>query len=479
MPIRSVICSNVTTSSVERQVSPGLSAVNPVSSRRYLVFGVTSIALFMASIDQTIVATALNTLQHDLHTSVNWSSWTITVYALGQILVMPLAGALSDTYGRKELFIIAVTVFIASSLCCGLSTNIYELVAFRAVQALGGGAFMPSATGIVADEFGANRDRAIGMFTSIFPIGAIVGPVLGGVFVTYWSWRAIFLVNLPIGAVLVVLAAVFIPGSAKAAQHRLDVVGVAEIGVGLLGVMGAISYLGSRHGSVFSPWFATFLLVGVGSLVAFVRHSTRAEHPFVPSRLLRGRGFATMNIINFFIGAAVLGFASLVPLYAQNRYQLPALSAGTLLTARALGMIGVSAMAVFAMRRTGCRLPMIIGVLVTALGTALLAFLPNGIQPYTWLAVAAATTGLGTGIAMPAANNATLQLAPENAASISGLRGMFRQAGGITGLAIAGSVVARSADPGHAQAMMFLAIAVVLVLLIPLILLVPEHRGAW
>ena len=90
-------------------------------------------------------------------------------------------------------------LFTVASLCCGLATNIYELVTLRALQALGGGAFMPSATGIVSDQFGADRDRAIGMFTSIFPVGAIVGPILGGVFVTYWSWRGIFLVNVPIG----------------------------------------------------------------------------------------------------------------------------------------------------------------------------------------------------------------------------------------------------------------------------------------
>ncbi len=122
--------------------------------RRYLIFAVASMALFMASLDQTIVATALGTLQNDLHAQLNWSTWTITIYALGQILIMPLAGVLSDQYGRRRLFLMAIAVFTISSLCCGLSTNIYELVALRAVQAIGGGAFMPSVTGIVADQFG-------------------------------------------------------------------------------------------------------------------------------------------------------------------------------------------------------------------------------------------------------------------------------------------------------------------------------------
>ena len=102
---------------------------------------------------------------------------------------MPVAGKLSDQFGRKTIFMCAVAVFTTASLCCGLSNSIYLLIALRGVQALGGGCFMPSASGIVSDQFGPDRDRALAMFTSILPIGGIVGPVLGGLFVTYWSWR--------------------------------------------------------------------------------------------------------------------------------------------------------------------------------------------------------------------------------------------------------------------------------------------------
>jgi MFS family permease len=142
-------------------------------------------------------------------------------------------------------------------------------------------------------------------------------------------------------------------------------------------------------------------------------------------------------------------------------------------------MIAVAALATFALRRTGYRSPMIVGFLVAAVGTAALAYLPPDVGPYTWLAAAAGVTGLGTGVFLPATNNATLQLAPENAASISGLRGMFRQAGGITTLAVASSVLARSSNPSHTLAASFVVLAVVLVLLIPLTFVVPEHRGTW
>jgi EmrB/QacA subfamily drug resistance transporter len=447
--------------------------------RRYLIFAVVSIALLMASVDQTIVATALGTLQHDLHAQVNWSSWTITIYALGQIMVMPLAGRISDQYGRRRVFIGAIVLFTVASLACGLANDIYVLVALRAVQAVGGGAFMPSATGIVSDQFGRDRDRALGLYTSIFPIGGIIGPVLGGLFVTYWSWRGIFLVNVPLGILVFVLALMFVPNTATTARTRIDLLGVAFLGVGLLGVMFAISYLGAASSSVASAAFVVPLLLGLGSLVLFVRHSARASDPFIPLRLLRGHGFAVMNLINFFFGVTVLGFATLVPLYAEERYGIHTLAAGTLLTARAVGMIAVAGVAAFALRRTGYRRPMVVGFVLAAAGLVLLAIPPAFTSDYVWLAVAAGVTGVGMGVCVPATNNAIMHLAPGDLGAVAGLRGMFRQSGGISGIAVVTAVIARSADPAHAQAIAFIVLAAVLVCLLPLILVVPEHHGSW
>lgn len=463
----------------ELQGDDRVSSAGEPHPRRWLVFAVVSIALFMASVDQTIVATALSTLQHDLRATVNWSSWTITIYALGQIIAMPTAGAISDMYGRKKVFIGAVVLFTIASLCCGLAKDIYVLVALRALQALGGGAFMPSATGIVADQFGRDRDRAVGLFTSVFPIGGIVGPVLGGIFVTYWSWRGIFLVNVPVGIVLLGLAVAIVPDSSKTSSRRLDLAGIGLLAAGLLGLMLAISYLGSATASPLSAEFIVPLAAGLAAIVAFCWHSARAAEPFVPLKLLAGRGFAVMNAINFAIGAAILGFGALVPLYAQERYHLPTLAAGTLLTARAIGMITIAALAAFALRRTGYRLPMIGGIVIGASGLVLMTISPPVFSPYVWLAIAAGVTGVGLGMALPASNNATLQRAPENTAAVAGLRGMFRQSGGITSISLITAVVARSEDPGLALAHSFLILAIVLACLVPAVFLVPDHRGQW
>ena len=447
--------------------------------RRYLVFGIVAIGLFMASVDQTIVATALGTFQHDLGAQVNWSSWTITIYALGQIVTMPLAGRLGDEYGRRRIFLAAVVLFTVASLCCGLAQDIYVLVALRAVQAIGGGAIMPTASGIVAEQFGPDRDRAIGAFTSIFPIGGIVGPVLGGLFITYWSWRGIFLVNVPIGIVLIILAAVFIPHSPRRPRTRFDFAGVGLMAAGLLGVMFAVSYLGGGRGVLAQRVVPAALVCGLGCLAGFVWRAAHAADPFIPMRLLRGHGFAVMNVINFFFGVAALGFGALVPLYAEQRYGIHSFAAGTLLTARAVGMIAVAGVATFALRRTGYRLPMRIGFVVAAIGLLFMAAPPRGLSDYAWLAVSAAVFGIGMGVSIPASNNAIMHLSPADLGAVSGLRGMFRQAGGITGLAVVTAVIARSSDPGLTQAWALVALAVVLICLLPLISLVPDHHGSW
>jgi EmrB/QacA subfamily drug resistance transporter len=446
--------------------------------RRKLIFAIVSIALFMASIDQTIVATALPAIEKELHAGINWSSWTISVYALGQVLAMPLAGKISDMYGRKKVFMISAAVFTISSLCCGFAPNITFLLIARFIQALGGGAFLPSATGIVSDHFGEHRDRAVGLFTSIFPIGGIVGPVVGGLFVSYWTWRGIFLINVPIGIALIILTVRFIPSSATRPSGHIDIRGVLLLAGLLVTAMFGITYLGSGSVQFYDPVFLVSEAAAVLFGWLFVRHSRHDKAPFIPFELLHGRGFGLMNVINYLNGAAALGFAALVPLYAENRYGIAPLGAGTLLTARAVGMIAVAGLAAMTLRRTGYRWPMIVGFLVLAAGMVLMA-IPAHFSPYAWLALGAAVSGLGMGIAVPATNNASLQLAPDQIAAISGLRGMFRQAGAITAVSVTTAVLARSAHPGIMQAYVFLVFAVILVLLVPLVRLVPEHRGGW
>lgn len=445
--------------------------------RRHVVFAVVALALFMASIDQTIVATALNAIQTDLHAELTWSGWTITVYSLGQIIALPMAGKLGDQFGRKRVFLVGIGVFTAASLACGFANNIYLLVALRAVQAFGGGSFMPSASGIVAEHFGRHRDRAVGMFTSIFPIGGIVGPILGGVIVTYFDWRTIFLVNVPIGIVLLVLSAKLITESPRKRSSRIDFGGLALLAILMLATMYGLTNLNL---GVTSPWFLVPELCAVLAAVFFVRHTVRHRAPFIPPAFLAGKGFGAVNLLNLLFGGAAIGFAALVPLYAEERYHLDPLAAGTLLTARAVGMICIAALAVLTLRRLGHRLPMLMGFSVLVVGLVLMALPPpSGMSGYLWLSISAGITGIGMGMAVPASNNAGLQLAPEQIASLAGLRGMFRQSGAIIAVSVTTAVMANSTNPAMAQAHSFVVLAVLMVAALPLLWMIPDHRGSW
>ncbi len=351
--------------------------------RRKLIFFIVAIGLFMASVDATIVATAIKPIGTSLHSKINWTAWTVTIYQLGQIIAMPVAGKISDQFGRKKVYLISAAVFTVASLACGLSSSIGMLIAFRFIQALGGGAFMPSATGIVSDHFGRDRDKALGLFTSIFPIGGIVGPVFGGVITQDWSWRGIFFVNLPVGIVLIALGLRFIPKSVPKPSGGIDVRGVCLLASMILSGMFAISVLGDL--SAASPAFFLPLIVSVILGYGFVRHTRRAAAPFIPLRLLAGRGFATMNVLNVLYGSAALGFGALVPLYAENRYGIHTANAGTLLSARAIGMICIAAAAAMMLRRTGYRLPMIVGFASIAVGLVMLfVHCPHGFPPCGW-----------------------------------------------------------------------------------------------
>lgn len=441
---------------------------------RYVIFGACSIALLMASIDQTIVATALPTLTRELGSPISWTTWTITTYLLGQTVAMPIAGRLSDSWGRKRMFLVFVVTFTLSSLACGLVNNIYLLVLFRFIQALGGGGFMPSAMGIVADRFGRERERAIGLFTSVFPLGALIGPALGGVILSYTTWRLIFFINVPVGIALFPLLAWLLPPEDAPRRPNLDLVGSGLLTATLLGIMLGINQLGEQGLHSLLPW--GLLVLGGVLAAAFVLSQERSPNPVISPALLRRREFGIVNGLNLLYGACALGVFSLVPLFAEEAYGLGPLQAGTLLTARAIGMVVMAVAASMALRRFGYRLPMVAGFLLVGVGLFLVATSPTGLGPYAWLGLASIACGMGIGISGPASNNAAIELLPDQVAAISGLRGMFRQVGGIMGISVAALLVTELGSPARTLRFTFLGLAALIVAAIPLIAGVPERR---
>lgn len=452
-----------------------------LKAHRGLLFGIVCTAMMMSSIDLTIVSTALPTLRQSLGTSIGWSGWTITIYELGMVLAMPVAGRISDQFGRKRVLLYSLVIFVVSSLLCAASTDIFMLVVFRFVQAIGGGGFMPSASGIIIDHFGENRDRAIGMLSSTVPIGSMVGPILGGIIIAFWSWRYVFLINVPIGIVIFVLALKFVPHSRPMDAPAPDFVGVFLLAATVLPMMFGITALSYRGVSPFSPRLYIPELVAVIFAFMMIRHSRRVDSSLIPIRLLRHPAFAKMNVINFLYGGCVLGFAALVPLYAEERYHLLPLEAGTLLTSRAIGTLLIAAVTSLVIRRIGYRLPMLIGFGLAAIGLFLLGVTPVVLGVYAWLVCSSTIAGLGNGVAAPSTNNALYSIAdPSEIASIAGLRGMFRQIGAIVVISLTMAFATRSAQPGIVigDAFMIFA-ALIFVFVIPLVFLVPDYKGTW
>ena len=450
---------------------------------RGLVFTIVALALLMMSIDATIVATALHSLQRELQTSIDWAGWTITAYSLGFVVILPVAGKLSEQYGCRRVFLGSVAVFTAASLCCGLADNIYVLIALRGLQAVGGAGFTPSATEIIVDYFGNARDRAVSLFGSIFSIGTMIGPIFGGLFVSYWTWRGIFLVNVPIGIAVIVLALRYVPRDRSRTggnNQRMDVTGMALLGGGLLSGMLAVSHLAERNAHAWSAAFVIPLAAAIVALWMFFRHINHSAYPFIAPRLISGSGFGTVNLINGLYGGVTSGVVALIPLYASNRYGIDALGSGTLLVAQGAAAIIFSIAGAFALRRTGYRQPMYVGGVVIAAGMLLLALGPlAGIPAYAWLAGSAFFVGAGRGANNPASRNAGLQLAPQHASTLAALRTMCMSIGTIVTISIDTAILASSHDPGHTQAWLFVVAAALLVAALPLISRVPEHRGSW
>ena len=452
--------------------------------RRYLIFISAGLGLLMYSIDSTAVAVAFPNFMRDFDTNVLWAAWTISIYLVAVTSVMPLMGNLSDGYGRKKIFLISLILFTSSSLACGLAPNIYSLVVFRFLQGVGGASFLPTAAGIVSDQFPENRERAIGLFTSIFPIGGIVGPNLGGWMVSQYSWRYIFYINLPIGIGLFFLILILLEDSKILSRPPIDFVGASFFFGAVLFLMLGLNLIAENFSisSLLLP--ALFWIASFSFLLLFFRQEKKEPNPILDMALLRSKPFLAANLYNMMIGAGVFGIFPFLPLYATSIHKLSTLVSGMILTPRSLGVMSASAITSFLLKRWGYRWPMILGLTVISLSTILLG--GQGLQLLRkmgahWgvaeiLAILIMFTGIGIGIALPASNNACIELMPEKVATITGLRGMFRYVGGAFGISLITIILHSSSSPANGFKTTFISFGVGLLFTIPLVFLMPTGK---
>ena len=451
---------------------------------RYFVFATVSLSLLMTGVAGTSIAVALEAIRSSFDASVILVGWVIAIFQLGLTASMPVVGKISDVLGRRLTFMACVGLYTAGSAMAALSPNIGLLIAARFLQALGGGGFLPSAVGIVAEEFPHSRQRAVGFFSSIFPIGQIVGPVIGGWLIHSFGWSSIFWVNVPVGLLVLVLGWVLLPAGTPRRGH-IDFKGAGLLSSSLASLMGGLSFIAYAETSEMQVLVGALLGTSVVLLLLFLRHETTTEDPIMELDILRKRPFVAANIYNIMFGAGIIGIISLIPLFAVNAYGMSYFESGLIMVPRGAAMMVTSFLVSVLMMRLGYRWPILVGTSLAALSLVALSLRPDqlallgkGLDSTAMLSLILLVMGVGVGMAAPASNNACIELMPERVATITGVRGMFRQAGSAVSVTIATLTLHQSATITAGFQLVFVALAVALFASIPAILIMPKSPRA-
>jgi EmrB/QacA subfamily drug resistance transporter len=407
-----------------------------------LIFGSLMLVLLLASLDQTIVSTALPTIVGDLG-GLSKLSWVVTAYLLASTVVGPLYGKLGDLYGRKIVLQTAIVIFLAGSVLCGLSQNMSELILFRAIQGLGGGGLIVVTIAVVGDIIPPrDRGRYQGFFGAVFGVSTVIGPLLGGFFVDNLSWRWIFYVNVPLGLIaLTVISIVFQPRTDHA-KHAIDYLGATLLAGGIAAIV-LYTSLGGTTYAWGSAQMIALVVAGVVALVAFVLVEARAKEPILPLELFRNRVFSVTSAIGFIVGFALFGAVTYLPLYLQDVKGHSPTESGLLITPMMAGVLVTSIASGQLISRFGRYKPFpVAGTAIMAVGLFLLSRLHVDTSTVT-AGVYMLVLGLGLGMVLQ-----VLVLAAQNAVDYKYLgvassgSTLFRQIGGSIGVSVFGAIFA-------------------------------------
>jgi EmrB/QacA subfamily drug resistance transporter len=446
----------------------------------YLVFVVTCVSLLLSAISVTSVSVAFPAMIAGFDTSLIAAGWTLSIYQLAVTAAMPLAGKASDAFGRKRVFIFCLSLFTVGSLLSALSPSIGILIAARLIQGIGGGGFMPSVMGLVADAFPNSRQKSIGLTSSIMPIGQIIGPNLGAWLTATFGWRSVFWFNVPLG-VIVLIACVILLKSSSHGKSSFDLLGAGLFAGSLSAFMAGISMMGNEATAL--NWLMAGALVA-GSIILmvwFIRQQARVTDPVIDLHLLKEKRFFAANVYNFFFGVAIVGVFTLIPLFAVTVYGMSTLESGLILTTRSVAVTLAAVITSLYLVRWGYRWPIIIGTMASAASLVFLALEPTtlnilgtGFSITVVISLILLLSGIGGGIIAPAANNACIELMPHRVATITGIRGMFRQAGAAISITISTLILHLVGNLAVGFFVIFLGLAIILLSTVPLILMMPD-----
>ncbi|MGE5408136.1 MAG: MFS transporter [Syntrophothermus sp.] len=411
-------------------------------SRRIGILLICCTSLFLVGLDITVVNVALPTIGRDLDAGISGLQWTVDAYTVVMASLLMLSGSMADRFGRRRIFVAGLSLFSAASLLCSFAPTVELLVAFRVLQAIGASMLNPVAMSIITNTFTEPRERAraIGVWGAVFGAAMALGPVLGGLQVSILDWRAIFLVNLPIGAAAIFLTLRFVPESRAPRPRRFDPLGQAAV----LVLLAALTYgiIEAPHRGWSSPVIVGAFATAALALAALLAHEPRRREPLVDPRFFRSAPFASAIVISVAALAAFGGFLLLNTLYLQDVRGLSPVQAGLATTPMAVTMMLASPLSGRLVGSRGPRLPLAVAGVCTFVACAML----TGVTAETsllWLAAAYAVFGTGFGfVNAPITNAAVSGMPREQAGVASAIATTSRQFGQTLGVAVVGAIVA-------------------------------------
>lgn len=436
----------------------------PVRPR--LILAICCSSLFIVGMDNTIVNVTLPSISRHFGASVSQLQWVVDAYLIVLASLLIFSGSLADRVGRVRIFSLGLVLFGLASLACGLSSSAPMLIACRALQGVGGSMLNPVALSVIRETFGdpVSRARAIGVWGAVIGISMGVGPVLGGFLVEFISWRAVFLVNIPVAAAALVLTWAYIPESRAATPRRADPLGQVLVLVGLGCLTHAI--IEAPRSGWGSPFIIGSLVLAAVCLVALVPWSLHRDQPLIEVRAFRSPEFSAATAIAVLAFFALGGYMFLLTLYLQDTRGLDAVHAGMMLLPNALMMLVVAPLSGRATGAYGPRIPMAVGGVALTLGTALLVTVGTD-TGYLRILVSSALVGIGSGaVNAPITNTAVSGLPADQAGVAAAIASASRQVGSVLGVAVAGMLAATAAHAIGTDPVAWLSLVVSSILIV-------------
>jgi EmrB/QacA subfamily drug resistance transporter len=459
---------------------------NKIDAYVWRISAVVIVGSIMSILDTTIVNVALATLGRELHSTIDQIQWVVTGYMLSLAAVIPITGWAARRFGAKRVYLTSLVLFTAGSALCGLASSTSELIIFRVIQGIGGGMILPIGQLMMAEAAGPKR---MGRVMSIVAVPAmlapILGPTIGGLIVDNATWRWIFYVNVPIGAIAVALGLRFLPKAGRQSTDPLDYRGLALMATGLPLLTYGLAEIGAT-GQFASPKVIYPILGGIVLIGAFIWHALRTRYPLLDLRLYRKPTFSSASFAMFCLGAALFGGMILLPLYWQGIRHESVVDTGLLTAPQGLGMALVMPLAGKLSDRLGGGPLALFGVIVTTLATVPFGLIGAHTSAF-WLSIAMFIRGTGIGFAfMPAMAAAFAALDRSELAHATPQMNVLQRVGGSIGTAVLAVVLQRAltgADTLSAQAAAYgtafwVSAGLTALAIVPCIILVRAERAA-